>query len=287
MMSYAELEVLRAWANEILAVEKARVMTVEEMNGTISLLHKGGVTDDKPQDWRPVVLLNCTNQLVMHILNARRGHNKYRQKNPVMSQELCRHLQRCLKHEDVARQLTLRDLHLACEQWACDSLRELTEEMEMWKWDNTLDNKWARVAMCSQMLNIPIDMPENTKEERRGTKWAKATRELRRLRHRIEAVGGSKDQWEAGVWHMDKEQWDLLWTGEQAFWKAVPHLMAAGHRTAEALTEPRKLDTGRPYKIPQLMAAKEGESTQIMRILVSRGIGGIDERTRGLTQRVV
>ena len=46
-------------------------MTVEEMNGTISLLHKDGVTDDKPQDWRPVVLLNCTNQLVMHILNAR------------------------------------------------------------------------------------------------------------------------------------------------------------------------------------------------------------------------
>jgi hypothetical protein len=51
--------------------KKARVMTVEEMNGTIRLLHKGGVTDDRPQDWRPVVLLNCTNQLVMHILNAR------------------------------------------------------------------------------------------------------------------------------------------------------------------------------------------------------------------------
>jgi len=74
-------------------------------------------------------------------------------------------------------------------------------------------------------------------------------------------------------------------TAEQASWKAVPHLMAAGHRTAEALTEPRKLDTGRPYKIPQLMAAQEGERNQLMRILVSRGIGGIDERTRGLTQR--
>ena len=55
-----------------------------------------------------------------------------------------------LKHDDVARQLTLRDLDLACVQWACDSLRELTEEMEMWKWDDTLGNKWARVAMCSQ-----------------------------------------------------------------------------------------------------------------------------------------
>ena len=42
----------------------------------------------------------------------------------------------------------------------------------------------------------------------------------------FEAVGGSKDQWEAGVWHMDKEQWNLVWTGEQAFWKAVPHVMA-------------------------------------------------------------
>jgi hypothetical protein len=51
----------------------------------------------------------------------------------VLAQELCRHLQRCLKHDDVARQLTLRDLNLACEQWACNSLRELTEEMEMWK----------------------------------------------------------------------------------------------------------------------------------------------------------
>jgi hypothetical protein len=59
-MSYAEIEILREWANEILAMERARVMTVEEMNGTIRLLHKGGATDDRPKDWRPVVLLNCT-----------------------------------------------------------------------------------------------------------------------------------------------------------------------------------------------------------------------------------
>ena len=59
------------WVNEILAHDKAKPMTVNEMNGTISLLHKGGDTDDRPRDWRPVVLLNCTNQLVMHILNAR------------------------------------------------------------------------------------------------------------------------------------------------------------------------------------------------------------------------
>ena len=70
-MSYTELEIFRGWAKEILAMERARVMTVEETNGAIRLLHKGGVTDDRPQDWRPVVLLSCTNQLVMHILNDR------------------------------------------------------------------------------------------------------------------------------------------------------------------------------------------------------------------------
>ena len=76
---------------------------------------------------------------------------------------------------------------------------------------------------------------------------------------------------------MDKEQWDLLWTGEQAFWKAVPHLLAAGYHTAEELTEPRRSSTGQPYKIPRLMA-QEGERTQTMRILTcyrgAEGYGG-------------
>ena len=84
---------------------------------------------------------------------------------------------------------------------------------------------------------------------------------------------------------MEKEQWGLLWTGEQAFWKEVPHLLAAGHHTVEELTEPRRPSNGQPYKIPRLMAAKEGDHTQLTRILLSRGIGGINDRTRGLTQR--
>jgi hypothetical protein len=125
----------------------------------------------------------------------------------------------------------------------------------------------------------------NEDKEQRGTGWASATRELRRLRHRIEAVGGGKDQWEAGVWHTDKEQWHLLWTGEQAFWQAVPRLIAAGHGTVEGLAEPRQSSTGQPYKIPRLVAAQDGECTQTLRIALSRGIAGINERTRGLAQR--
>ncbi len=61
----------------------------------------------------------------------------------------------------------------------------------------------------------------------------------------------------------------------------MPHLLAAGYHTAEELTEPRRQGAGRPYKIPRLMAAQEGECTQTMRIILSRGIGGIDERNEG------
>jgi hypothetical protein len=80
---------------------------------------------------------------------------------------------------------------------------------------------------------------------------------------------------------MDEEQWDLLWTGAQAFWKAVPHLLAAGYHTAEELTEPRRQGAGRPFKIPRLMAAQEGGCTQTMRIILSRDIRGIDEGLAG------
>ena len=104
-----------------------------------------------------------------------------------MAQELCRHLQRCLKHEDVARQLILRDLNPACEQWACGSLQALTEDMELWKCDLTLGNRWARVAKCMQLLSIPVELAEDAYEdnERRGASLTSTTRELRRLRHRL------------------------------------------------------------------------------------------------------
>jgi hypothetical protein len=68
-------------------------------------------------------------------------------------------------------------------------------------------NSWARVAKRMQLPSIPVEIAGGANEykERRGTSWASATRELRRLRHRIEAVGGSKDQWEAGVWQRSSE----------------------------------------------------------------------------------
>ena len=71
-MSNEELAIMCKWVNSILTTgEQAQRMTASEMQGRIRLLQKGGDTATKPSDWRPVVLLNCTSQLVMHILNQR------------------------------------------------------------------------------------------------------------------------------------------------------------------------------------------------------------------------
>ena len=71
-MTREELRVIQLWANRILTEEgTAESMTEEVMNGTIRLLHKGGDTVDLMSDWRPVVLLNVCNQLIMHVVNNR------------------------------------------------------------------------------------------------------------------------------------------------------------------------------------------------------------------------
>ena len=145
-----------------------------------------------------------------------------------MAQELCRHLQRSIKHDDVAKQIAQWDLDQTLEKWACASLHDLQQEMALWTWDQAAGTKWARAAKCMQLLGMQVGWSpeEKQQEETEGTSWAKATRELRKLRRRIEVMGGDRSSWEDGVWNMQKEQWKLVWDGERAFWNVVPKLIA-------------------------------------------------------------
>ena len=205
----------------------------------------------------------------------------------IMAQELCRHLQRSIKHDDVARQISQWELDQTLERWACASLHDLQQEMKLWKWDQTLGTKWARVAKCMQLLNMEIAWHPTVTErsETGGTSWAEATRELRRLRSRIEAMGGCRSSWEEGIWHMEKEQWRLVWDGEAAFWEMAPKLLAAGHTCVEDMVQCAYANGGETKKIPLLARVKAEEGTQTVRILVERGLTDDTERTRHTVQR--
>jgi hypothetical protein len=50
----------------------------------------------------------------------------------IMAQELCHHLQRSIKHDDVAKQIEQWDLDQTLEKWACASLHDLQQEMALW-----------------------------------------------------------------------------------------------------------------------------------------------------------
>ena len=72
VLTQEELDVLREWADRVLRdAQGAEILTEEVLNGTVSLLHKGGDTNDRPSDWRPIVLLNTCMQLVYHVINCR------------------------------------------------------------------------------------------------------------------------------------------------------------------------------------------------------------------------
>jgi hypothetical protein len=40
---------------------------------------------------------------------------------------------RCLVHDDVAKSITIQELHRAKEEWMCNTLNELYAEMELWQ----------------------------------------------------------------------------------------------------------------------------------------------------------
>ena len=207
----------------------------------------------------------------------------------IMAQELCRHLQRCVKQDDVAKQIAAWEISQTLGKWACSSIQDLQQEMRLWKWNQTLENKWTRTAKSMQLLDLGLnwdpDRAEAKEEEKTRTSWSSATRELRRLRQRVEIIGGGKTSWEHGIWDMEKEQWKLLWEGEAAFWKIVPRLIAAGFTAAEDMAQSEHSATGQVYKIPTLTRVNAEEGTQTVRILVVKGLAGVDEKTRGTVQR--
>ena len=203
----------------------------------------------------------------------------------IMTQEICRHIQRCLRHEDAAKHLTLQEFEQTKSRWACTSLRDLCEEMELWSWDQVVEGKWTKLAKCLQLLNISATwLLDEAVDNSELTGLAQATRDIRRLRRRVEAVGGRKDSWAADAWHIEQEQWKLLWEGEEAFWKSVPHLYKADIVRVEQLPqEPR------PYQqrviLPALFQEEQQAGVQRIRVLAPRGLAGISDKVQGVLQR--
>ena len=82
------------------------------------------------------------------------GGSEYILPKAVIGQEICAHLERCLRHDDVLKQITLMDLEEAKRKWWCNSFPDLQEEAKLRSWNEATSNKWLLAAKCLSLTGL-------------------------------------------------------------------------------------------------------------------------------------
>ena len=60
-------------------------------------------------------------------------------------------------HDDVAKSITIQELHRSKDEWMCNTLNELYDEMELWQWNEVQHNRWNRaLKACNQVGVRPL-----------------------------------------------------------------------------------------------------------------------------------
>jgi hypothetical protein len=123
---------------------------------------------------------------------------------------------------------------------------------------------------------------EEQEEDTKKLSWAAATRPLRQLKAKIVSVGGKREHPQEKAWMLDNAaQWELLFRGEEAFWRSAGALLAPGYDSVLSLTQDTVNDN-RP--VPMLAREPESRGTQHIRLLIPRGIKGLSENDRATLQ---
>ena len=150
----------------------------------------------------------------------------------------------------------------------CHTTHELYYEMELWQWDEVQHNRWARALKASHRVGVrPIWYVEEAEQEGKRLSWATATRSLRRLKARITKVGGKRDQPKEQEWQLeDAAHWELLFQGEEVFWKTAGAIRAAGYDSIYSLIQ----DANEKHS-PTPLLTREGpgsRGTRHLRLLI-------------------
>jgi len=159
----------------------------------------------------------------------------------VLTQELLLHAKRCMRHEDVSKQIMLAGLNCTLDEWLYDSFVELIVEMELWKWDDRTGDFWLRLANALQQSNISVTWAQQLDSRLASvhttgkSSWAAAPRSIKGCQMRIENIGGSRLDTNSEVWGLDQTTWELMWAGEAAMRKSIPARRQAGYESISDL----------------------------------------------------
>jgi len=137
------------------------------------------------------------------------------------------------------RALTIQELQRAKDECMCNTINELYDEMELWQLNAVQHNRWGRALKASNRVGVrPMWYTDELEDGEKKLSWATATRSLRKLKARIIKVGGKREQPQEQAWRLeDAAQWELLFRGEEVFWKVAGAIRKAGYDSIFSLTQ--------------------------------------------------
>jgi hypothetical protein len=167
----------------------------------------------------------------------------------------------------------------------CNTINELYDEMELWQWNAVQHNRWARALKASNRVGVrPMWYLDELEDGGKKLSWATATRSLRKLKARIIKVGGKREQPQEQAWRLeDAAQWELLFRGEEVFWKVAVAIRKSGYDSIFSLTQdPTKGGSSAPLLTREGGPGSRG--TKRLRLLIPKGIAGVTENERATLQ---
>jgi hypothetical protein len=110
----------------------------------------------------------------------------------ILWESTTRHIERAVRHDDVARQIIVQELKAALDLWMCSSWQDLVEEDVLRSWEETRHNIFLRLSESGSLCRMRVsDLPEQVfgKPSEEISLMA-ATRQARRSVHRWREMSG-------------------------------------------------------------------------------------------------
>ena len=74
----------------------------------------------------------------------------------VLTQTLLQHVDQCMRHEDVVKNIMLANVARALIEWHCNSFTDLIDEMELWDWNVANKDFWSRLAKSLHSQKVSV-----------------------------------------------------------------------------------------------------------------------------------
>jgi hypothetical protein len=74
------------------------------------------------------------------------GDMQYPRSMAILWEATSRHIERTIRHDDVTRQIVLKELQSALDDWMCLTWQDLVEEADLRSWEEARHNIFLRMA---------------------------------------------------------------------------------------------------------------------------------------------